>query len=105
MSASYFLHKRAEFTELIDWSKIPDMESIEAEWYEYAIKYENCSFVYDKNERTDKVYMCFTCQKPKLEYLREYAKKIMRYNNSSNYAVGVMRLAYDANKELNASNK
>nr|WP_275849043.1 lytic murein transglycosylase [Sulfurimonas sp. SAG-AH-194-I05] len=38
--------------------------------------------------------------KKDLQYLRKYAKTIMRYNNSSNYAIGVMRLAYDTHKGL-----
>jgi len=32
--------------------------------------------------------------------MREYTKKIMRYNNSSNYALGVMSLAYQAHYDL-----
>lgn len=103
VSASKFLHKKAKFTTLIDWSKIPDMEKIETEWYDYALKYDNCSLVYDKNKKSGKVYMCFTSGRSDLEYLREYAKKIMRYNNSSNYAIGVMRLAHDSNKLLNST--
>ena len=100
MSASKFLHKKAKFSKLIEWSKIPSMDRVESDWYDYEVKYEDASFVYDKS-KSGKVYECFTCKKDELKYLREYTKKIMRYNNSSNYAVGVMRLAYDANKLLN----
>ena len=97
MSAAKFLHKKAKFDALIDWDKMPDIPEIESQWYdyEYKHKYENCSFVYEKSKH-GKVYKCFTSGKDDLKYLREYTKKIMRYNNSSNYAVGVMRLAYDA---------
>jgi len=97
MSAAKFLHKKAKFDALIDWDKMPDIPEIESQWYdyEYKHKYENCSFVYEKSKH-GKVYKCFTAGKDDLKYLREYTKKIMRYNNSSNYAVGVMRLAYDA---------
>jgi membrane-bound lytic murein transglycosylase B len=97
MSAAKFLHKKAKFKTLIDWKKMPYIPEIEAQWYEYEHKYryENCSFVYEKG-KNGKVYRCFTAQRDDLKYLREYTKKIMRYNNSSNYAVGVMRLAYDA---------
>lgn len=101
VSASKFLHKKANFKILMDWNKVPDMAKIEAQWYDYAMKYDNCSFVYEKSKKTGKVYVCFTSGKKELEYLREYTKKIMRYNNSSNYAVGVMRLAHDAHKLLN----
>ena len=101
VSASKFLHKKASFNKLIDWSEIPDMPSTEAAWYEYEFNNDNASFVHEKSTKTGKAYDCFTLGKSELVYLRDYAKKIMRYNNSSNYAVGVMRLAYDANKLLN----
>ena len=100
VSASKFLHKKASYNELIDWSKIPDMEKIESQWYEYEFNNDNASFVYEKSKKTGKVYDCFTLGKSELEYLRDYTKKIMRYNNSSNYSVGVMRLAHDAHKLL-----
>ena len=95
MSASRFLHKKASWDTLIDWDKIQYMPSIEAAWYKYEFENEDASFVYETS-KSGKVYNCFTKGKPELEYLRDYTKKIMRYNNSSNYSVGVMRLAYDA---------
>lgn len=101
VSAAKFLHVKAEFKELIDWSKIPDIAEIESKWYDYEFENENSSLVYDKSSKSGKEYDCFACGKAELAYLREYAKKIMRYNNSSNYAIGVMRLAYDAKKGLN----
>ncbi len=96
MSAGRFLNKVAGFNKLIQWSKIPDMKKIEKEWYEYDFTHKNSSFVYAKSKKTAKKYNCFACNKKELQYLREYARKIMKYNNSSNYAIGVMRLAYDA---------
>lgn len=101
VSAGKFLHKKADFKELIEWSKIPNMAELESQWYDFEFKNENASFVYTENKNGDKKYQCFTCDKAELGYLREYIKKIMRYNNSSNYAVGVMRLAYEAQKGLN----
>jgi len=100
VSASKFLHKKAKFDELIEWSKMPTVPDIESAWYEYAYTHENSSFVYAKSKKSGKTYNCFTCKKNELTYMRKYTKKIMRYNNSSNYAVGVMRLAYDAHKML-----
>lgn len=100
VSASNFLHQKAEFNELLDWSKVPDMVDIETKWYDFEFEHEDASFVYAKTKKGDKEYKCFTCDKAELSYIREYAKKVMRYNNSSNYAVGVLRLAYDANKLL-----
>lgn len=100
MSASKFLHKKADFSKLIDWETMPDIVDIEAKWYDYEFNNDNASFVYSESKRSGKKYDCFSCGKPKLEYLKSYTKKIMRYNNSSNYAVGVMRLAYDSHKGL-----
>ena len=99
VSVAKFLHKKADFSELIDWDKIPAMDKIESQWYEYEFKYDNASFVYEKSKHGT-LYNCFTKNKPQLQYLKTYAKKIMRYNNSSNYSVGVMRLAYDSHKLL-----
>jgi len=79
---------------------MPKMPKVEADWYNYEFENEDASFVYAQSKRTGKEYNCFACDKPELEYLRTYAKTIMRYNNSSNYAIGVMRLAYDTHKGL-----
>jgi peptidoglycan lytic transglycosylase B len=95
VSASKFLHKKAGFSKLIEWDKMPNLPKVESAWYDYEHKYENASLVYTKNKHGKK-YKCFACDKKDLTYLKEYAKKIMRYNNSSNYAIGVMRLAYDS---------
>lgn len=101
MSASKFLHKKASFNKLIKWEKMPDIPKTEQDWYDYAYKYKNASLVYDKNKKTGRKYRCYTCNKKGFKYLREYAKKVMRYNNSSNYAIGVIRLAHDTHKLLN----
>ena len=100
LSAAYFLHKKASWNALIDYSKIPDMTKIEQEWYEYDFTHKNASFSYENGKNGKKRYNCFSCNKPQLQYTRGYILKIMRYNNSSNYAVGVLSLAYRANKIL-----
>lgn len=100
VSAGKFLHKKADFTEMIEWSKMPDIVDIESKWYDYEFENDNASLVYQKSKKSNKTYDCFTCNKDELQYLRAYAKKIMRYNNSSNYAIGVIRLAYDAHLGL-----
>jgi len=96
LSTAYFLHKKAGFDTLIDWDAMEDVPKIEQEWYDYDFTHKNASFVYEKSSKSDKVYNCFTKDRPELQYLKDYTKKIMRYNNSSNYGVGVMRLAYEA---------
>jgi len=75
------------------------MKVIESAWYDYEFENENASFVYETSKSGEK-YDCFTCGKEELEYVKGYTKKIMRYNNSSNYSIGVIRLAYDAHREL-----
>ena len=99
VSAARFLHKKAGFETLIDWDKMEDVPKVEAQWYAYEFENEDASFVYETS-RSGKVYSCFTKDKPNLDYMKEYTAKIMRYNNSSNYAVGVMRLAYEAHYNL-----
>lgn len=101
LSAANYLNKRAGYTQLMDWNKIPTMPKVEADWYEYDFTHNDASFVYALSKRTGKKYDCFACEKEELEYLRKHAKYIMRYNNSSNYAIGVMRLAYDTHEGLN----
>jgi len=101
LSASRFLNQTAKFRELLDWSKIPPMKKVESDWYEYDFTHKNSSFVYATSKHSAKRYNCFACNKKELIYLKGYVQKIMRYNNSSTYAVGVIRLAYDAYKKLN----
>lgn len=100
LSASNFLNKKAEFNELIKWEEMPDIADIESRWYDFEFENKDASFVYTTNKAGERVYKCFTCDDRELDYLREYTKKILSYNNSSNYAIGVMRLAYEANKLL-----
>ncbi|MDD2789810.1 MAG: lytic murein transglycosylase [Sulfurimonas sp.] len=100
VSASYFLSQRSEWNTLMDWDQVGDMDTIEDDWYTFDFENEKASFVYAENKQGEKIYNCFSCDKPELQYTRDYVQKIMRYNNSSNYAVGVMRLAYDAHKGL-----
>ncbi len=99
VSAANFLHQKAGFDTLINWDTMPDIPNIEAQWYEYDFTHKKASFVYETG-KGGKVYSCFTKDKPQLKEMKVYTKKIMRYNNSSTYAVGVMRLAYEAHYYL-----
>lgn len=105
VSTSRFLHHNAALKRLIDWSKLPDMDQIESDWYDFDFQHANASFGHCCNRKGDVRYDCFACDKPELAYLVEYMKKVMRYNNSSNYAIGVLRLAYDAHRLLKADHK
>ncbi len=99
-SIANFLHKKAKFTQLLDYNKIKDIAKIEKAWYHYEFTHKHASFAYEKT-RSGRPYNCFTRNKPELSYLKSYVKKVMRYNSSSNYALGVIRLAYEAHKGLN----
>lgn len=97
VSVSKFLNKKAKFTKLIDWNKLKNIKTIESEWYQFEFSKKNTSFLYKSRKNGDK-YNCFACNKKELNYLKSYLKKILRYNNSSTYAIGVLRLAYESNK-------
>ena len=99
LSVANFLHEKARYSVPIVWEIMPDVIQVEKEWYQYAFKHTNASFIYEKS-KSGKDYDCFTKEKPELEYMKEYMSKIMRYNNSSNYAVGVISLAYQAHHKL-----
>lgn len=100
LSTARFLHENARFTERLKWEKVPEMGPVEEAWYDYDFAHDNASFAYARSKRSGKSYNCFACGRPDLAYLSAYVKKIMRYNNSSNYAIGVLRLAYDAHLSL-----
>ncbi|MDD2651946.1 MAG: lytic murein transglycosylase [Sulfurimonas sp.] len=100
VSTANYLHQKGEFKTLLEWDKAGDVAQIETEWYDFEFNNEDASFVYSQSKKNDAKYQCFTCDKEELAHLREYAIKIMSYNNSSNYAVGVMRLAYEAHRLL-----
>ncbi len=100
ISAANFLHTKAGYDTLIDWDYMADVPKVEAQWYEYDFANEDASFVYETS-KSGKVYNCFTKGREDLQDMKKYTKMIMRYNNSSNYAVGVMRLAYEAHYNLN----
>lgn len=98
-SAAKYLNIRADFDKLIEWEKISNLPQVENEWYEYDHNTTQASFVYEKNSSGKKLN-CFTKNRQDLAYIRNYTKKIMSYNNSSNYAIGVLRLAYEAHLAL-----
>ena len=99
MSIAKFLNKKADYEKLINWDKMPFIPEVEARWYDYQYAHKDSSFAYEKGKH-GRVYKCFACENKDLYYVGEYVKKIMRYNFSSNYAIGVVRLAYDAHQIL-----
>ncbi len=105
VSASKFLHEKADFDTLIDWEKLRNIAEIESDWYDFELKHQDASLVYKINKRDASPYRCYLCQKKEFSYLLEYAKKIMVYNNSSNYAIGVMRLGYESYLGLHKGKK
>jgi len=95
VSVAKFLHKKADFHKKILWSKMPNIAKVEKEWYAFSTLHPKASFLCKKNKSE-----CFTKAKPELAYLGKYMAKIMRYNNSANYAIGVLRLAYEAHYKI-----
>jgi|SaaInlStandDraft_4_1057021.scaffolds.fasta_scaffold00594_5 membrane-bound lytic murein transglycosylase B len=90
VSTANFFNKNIKLKELVNWKQIGNMRKIEKEWYKYNFKTKKATFSIN-----NKKYNCFSCNKKENKYLNEIVKKIMKYNNSSNYAVGVLRIAYD----------
>ena len=99
LSTGRFLNENAGFDTLINWDRFPKMDKLENAWYDFDFTHPNASFAIDHGSN-GKTYRCYACDKTELAYLSSYVKKIMRYNNSSHYAVGVLRLAYDAHIDL-----
>lgn len=100
VSTSNFLNKRASFTKLIDWDKMPNIAEIEKEWKQFSSTHKNSSFVYEKSEKSNQSYTCFRCETAEVGYLKEYVKKLMGYNNSSDYALMILTLAQNSHKEI-----
>lgn len=84
ISVGKFLNKKAKFKEKIDWNKMPDVAVIEEKWYSYQVKHNHPAFD------------SFKCKDKKFLYFKKYVKIIKRYNNSTNYAMGILRLAYES---------
>ncbi|MBN2894905.1 MAG: lytic murein transglycosylase [Campylobacterales bacterium] len=95
VSTARYLHDVAGFSAPIDWEAVGDMRAIEAQWYDYAQKHKNASFALETN-RDGKALRCFTCKETSMREVGEAVRKLMRYNHSSHYGVGVLRLAYEA---------
>ncbi len=100
VSTSNFLNKRASFAKLIDWDKMPKIEDVQKEWKQFRATHKNSSFVYEKSEKMGNDYSCFKCETGEVAYLRGYVKKIMGYNNSSDYGLMILGLAQNIHKEI-----
>jgi len=96
MSVGHFLHFH-KFTKKIDYSKFKLLPKIEKEWYRDSFKnkkleyFTSASNSYNLKRYTKK-------ERKKIKYINKYIKKILRYNHSMNYALGVLRIAYETNK-------
>ena len=90
LSTANFLNKNANFNKLINWETFQNMKTIENNWYDFDFKTKKASFA--KNGK----YNCYSCSKPELQNVKNTVLKLMKYNNSSNYAIGVLRIAYES---------
>ncbi|MFA6196727.1 MAG: lytic murein transglycosylase [Sulfurimonas sp.] len=100
VSTSNYLNKRSSFNKLIDWDKMPNITEVERSWKQFSATNKNSSFVYEKSEKSNSDYNCFRCETAEVAYLQGYVKKIMGYNNSSDYALMILTLAQNAHKEI-----
>lgn len=98
--------KKIDFKQL---NSKTDIENTIEKWYEFEFKTKNSTF-----GKTKKTLNCFVCNKSEnYKEIQSIVNNIMRYNNSSNYAVGVLNIAYkvwkleseDKNKILIKKNK
>jgi len=96
MSVANYLNKRGNFNKKFNFSEIENMEKLEEEWYDFAKKEKNASFSFSKEGK----YSCYSCEKKELTNTRLIIKDIMKYNNSSNYAIGVLGLAWRSNQKI-----
>jgi len=103
VSTSNYLNKRGSFKKLIDWDKTSKIAETEKAWKKFSSTHKNSSFIYDKSEKEDTQYDCFRCETGETAYVKEYAKKLMSFNNSSDYALEILKLAYNAHLGLSKS--
>lgn len=103
VSTSNYLNKRGSFKKLIDWDKTSKIAETEKAWKKFSATHKNSSFVYEKSEKEDAPYNCFRCETGETAYVKEYAKKLMSFNNSSDYALEILKLAYNAHIGLSKS--
>jgi membrane-bound lytic murein transglycosylase B len=100
MSVANYLSERGKYRGKFNFKEIDNIEKIEKEWYKFADQNENASFSYYKEGK----YQCFSCNKWELNNMSKYLKDIMKYNNSSNYAIGVFGLAWRTHQKLEEEN-
>ena len=103
LSCARYLNEHSGFTVPIDWKRLGDMAKIEQAWYDYDATHFNASFAYAEGPKSGKAYDCYGCGKPELAYLLPYVRAVMDYNLSSHYALGVLRLAFEAHRLLQSS--
>lgn len=95
ISIGKYLYLRSSFNELLDWTKVPNVKKIEDDWYDFDFKTKKSTFSVNS-----KKYNCFACSNDDLKYFNSFVNKIMKYNNSSNYSIGVLRLAWELEKDF-----
>jgi membrane-bound lytic murein transglycosylase B len=98
LSVANYLHQRVAFTQLIDWQKLRSLPLVVSQWYSYSEGNKYATFI--KIEYPQERDHCFACNKPDLSYLSEYLLKILDYNNTDNYAVGVLDIAYTLHQQI-----
>jgi len=90
MSAANYLHVKTKFNKLIDFKLFTQLPKLEADWYAYSFNTKGSTYFQKKNRKEFNKTKYIN-----VDYMNIYIKKILRYNNSINYSLGVLRIAYD----------
>lgn len=105
MSVANFLNFNT-FKEKIDYKRFSILQKLEEAWYNTSFKSKKQHYFtnkkkllsYNMNETYLKSIGLSSQDKEEILYINKYIAKILRYNNSMNYAFGVLRISYEVNK-------
>jgi len=93
-TANYYYKNNFKY---INYKKIYNLNKIIDDWYVFVNKYKNTTFPINNNKKNTKSFVKlneFNHNKYNLVYISNIIKNIMRYNNSSNYALGILNISY-----------
>jgi membrane-bound lytic murein transglycosylase B len=97
-SVANYLYQRVGFDTLIEWDRLNDIKNIETAWDHYSHNNEYATFI--KIDYPQERDHCFACERDDLNYINQQMIKILDYNNTDNYALGVLSLGYALHQQL-----
>jgi len=97
-----------KFKTKIDYKRFSVLPKLEEDWYRQSFKIDHLKYFtnkkellsYSMNKSALKRLNLTEEEKKNIIYVNKYIKRILRYNNSINYAFGVLRIAYEVNKKV-----